>query len=255
MTHPIRQLILKRLRQIERERQIKILYACESGSRAWGFPSRNSDYDVRFIYAHPHDWYLTIDADRKRDTIERPLEQDIDMAGWDLRKALGLLYKSNPPLLEWLRSPIVYLERPPARKLRTLASQYFSPSACAWHYVNMARTNYREYLRGLVVHLKKYFYVLRPLLAVQWIEKKREPVPMEFIKLVRNQLKDGALRDRIEELIRMKRSGIELDRGPRIPILNHFIETELARLEKPSFPSPLSRPPVERLNKFFRACL
>ena len=255
ITRPIRRLILKRLRQIERDQKISILYACESGSRAWGFPSENSDYDVRFIYVHPRNWYLAIETDRKSDTIERPLEHDIDMAGWDLRKTLGLLYKSNPPLLEWLRSPIVYLERPSARELRILAARYFSPAACAWHYVNMAKANYREYLRGPIVHLKKYFYVLRPLLAVQWIEEKREPVPMEFIKLVRSQLKDDTLRDRIEELTQMKRSGKELDRGPRIPILNHFIETELARLVKPSFPFSSSRPPVEHLNQFFRARL
>ena len=100
--------IVESLRQIECEEDVTILYACESGSRAWGFESTDSDYDVRFIYLRKTPWYLTIQ--NKRDVIERPISDELDIAGWDLPKALGLFRKSNPPLLEWLRSPVVYLE-------------------------------------------------------------------------------------------------------------------------------------------------
>jgi predicted nucleotidyltransferase len=105
---PINKLILEQLEQIEQEEQVTILYACESGSRAWGFPSQDSDYDVRFIYLHKPEWYLSIYD--KRDVIERPINNMLDINGWDLRKALNLFRKSNPPLLEWLQSPIQYKE-------------------------------------------------------------------------------------------------------------------------------------------------
>jgi len=100
--------ILERLAAIEHTELVHILYACESGSRAWGFASPDSDYDVRFIYVRPRDWYLSIDLERRRDVIERPIEGVLDINGWDLRKALQLMRKSNPPLFEWLHSPLVY---------------------------------------------------------------------------------------------------------------------------------------------------
>ena len=106
----MRQIILRELANLEKEHQVKILFACESGSRAWGFPSQDSDYDVRFIYLHPQDWYLSIEVERKRDVIELPISDDLDITGWDLRKALQLFKKTNPPLLEWLGSPIIYAE-------------------------------------------------------------------------------------------------------------------------------------------------
>lgn len=101
--------IRSRLDAIQASENVCIVYACESGSRAWGFPSADSDYDVRFIYVRPVEWYLSIDD--KRDVIECPVEDGLDINGWDLRKALRLSRKSNPPLLEWLGSPIVYLQK------------------------------------------------------------------------------------------------------------------------------------------------
>jgi hypothetical protein len=109
---------------------VRVLLAVESGSRAWGFASTDSDYDVRFIYAHPADWYLSIDlnTEAKRDVIEQPIVDDLDLNGWDLRKALQLLAKSNPPLLEWLNSPIVYRESSFATELRELSIRFYSPA-------------------------------------------------------------------------------------------------------------------------------
>ncbi|MBN1316088.1 MAG: nucleotidyltransferase domain-containing protein [Anaerolineales bacterium] len=160
--------IIKRLQEIEKAEKIKILYACESGSRAWGFPSKNSDYDIRFLYINPVEWYLSIG--KKRDVIEYPIADSLDISGWDLKKALLLLRKSNPPLIEWLGSPIIYLEETSiAGKMRNLIQEYSSPTSIRYHYLRMAQNNFREYLKGDTVWLKKYFYVLRPILAVNWI--------------------------------------------------------------------------------------
>src|SRR6201990_2789542 len=102
----VHQRVRDALAQVEAERHVRVLYACESGSRAWGFASRDSDYDVRFLYVHEPDWYLSVQD--RRDVIEEPLSDELDVSGWELRKALRLLRKSNPPLLEWLKSPFVY---------------------------------------------------------------------------------------------------------------------------------------------------
>ena len=128
------------LADLEATRDVRVLYACESGSRAWGFASRDSDYDVRFLYVHRRDWYLSVDD--RRDVIEQSIANDLDVSGWELRKALRLLRKSNPPLLEWLRSPVVYRHDPLfAAEFGALASEFYSPRRCFAHYLHMARGN------------------------------------------------------------------------------------------------------------------
>ena len=175
----MREQIVEQLRLIEKEEQVRIIYACESGSRAWGFPSKDSDYDVRFLYIRPADWYLSI-FDR-RDVIERPISDMLDINGWDIRKALNLFRKSNPPLLEWLQSPLVYMEAfTVTEQIRRLSPLTFSPRSCMYHYLHMAKGNYRMYLQGEQVNIKKYFYVLRPVLACQWIERSNTMPPIEF---------------------------------------------------------------------------
>ncbi len=181
-----------RLAEIEQEKQVRVLYACESGSRAWGFPSVDSDYDVRFLYIHPIDWYLSIEE--KRNVIERPIDEHIDISEWEIRKALNLFRKSNPPLLEWLQSPIIYKEQySAAQNMRALLPEFYSPVACLYHYLHMAHGNFREYLKGETVWIKKYFYMLRPVLACKWIEQDLGPVPMEFEALVDRIIEDGGL--------------------------------------------------------------
>ena len=244
--------IKAQLAEIERVEGVRILYACESGSRAWGFPSADSDYDVRFIYAHPTEWYLTLE--NRRDVIERPLDGDLDISGWDVRKALNLFRRSNPPLLEWLQSPIVYKRVPGfAEKLRALMGTYYAPCSCMHHYLHMARGNFREFLKGERVRTKKYFYVLRPVLACLWLEQGRGPVPTEFQTLVDTLVPAGQLRDAINELLTNKREGRELDDGPRIPVFHEFLETQLARLEQSAqqMPAPDAKD-VDKLDAFFR---
>jgi len=220
------------LSQVEEEEGVTILYACESGSRAWGFESTDSDYDVRFIYLRRTPWYLAMTRAQERDVIERPIDANrIDMSGWDIMKALELFRSSNPPLLEWLQSPIVYRSTSSfADRLRALMPQYFSPKACIYHYMHMAARNFREYLKGDEVWTKKYFYVLRPVLASLWIEKDVGAAPTEFRKLLEGVVTDGRLRKEIDMLLAAKRNGQELRRGPRNEVISSFLESQLLRL-------------------------
>ncbi len=226
------------------------------GSRAWGFASADSDYNVRFIYVRPTDWYLSIDIEDKRDVIERPIKDDLDISGWDLRKALRLLRKSNPPLLEWLQSPIIYREQlAVVDPFRRLAADFYSPRATYFHYFHMAQGNFREYLRGEIVWHKKYFYVLRPLLAMRWIEQGLGLVPIEFQELLDATVTDGDLRGAIEELLLAKRGGAELDRSPRIPAIGDFVEQEIKRLELLQGTHPVGTGDSSSLNTYFRDTL
>jgi len=251
----MRDKILSRLKQIEELEHVRVLFACESGSRAWGFPSQDSDFDIRFVYVRPRDWYLSIED--RRDVIELPIDGSLDVSGWDLRKALRLFRQSNPPLLEWLRSPIVYLDsHGVAQRLRDLVPVYFSPKSCLHHYLHMAQGNYREYLQGKHVHLKKYFYVLRPVLACRWIEAKNTMPPTEFQALVATHVEDPQLRRAIDSLLERKVRGDELDRGSRIQPINDFLQAEIARLTE--YVRTIERPnvaPPEHLDQLFRDIL
>jgi uncharacterized protein len=248
------QAIHEALRRVEQAHDVRVLYAVESGSRAWGSASRDSDWDVRFIYIRQPAWYLSVQ--RRRDVLEYPLDGGLDVSGWDIRKALGLFAKSNPPLLEWLRSPIVYLEACSlARTLRALSAQYFSSRACMHHYFHMAEGNYREYLQGDLVRVKKYFYVLRPVLACRWIAAHGTMPPTEFAALVDDQLPSD-LQPMVHALLERKRSGDELASGARIPEINEFLDSELARLR--GFLTVVPRSPTpdwEALDRIFRGSL
>ncbi|MGB5687533.1 MAG: nucleotidyltransferase domain-containing protein [Candidatus Electrothrix sp.] len=225
----ISQEISRRLADAEREHNVRILYCCESGSRAWGFASPDSDYDVRFIYVHEEDWYLSFDIERRRDVIEYPIVDEIDCSGWDLRKALYLFTRTNGALLEWLNSPICYIEQGDfAAKLRNLAPRAISNVALCYHYSHMARRNAREYLFRDKVKLKKYFYVLRPLLAIRYIEAGKGLPPVEFERLVES-VAPSEIRQEIRSLLEVKRVTPELGLGASIPVINAFIAAETER--------------------------
>lgn len=229
----VRTEIMKRIHAAESEHGVKVLYAVESGSRAWGFESPNSDYDVRFIYAHPKDWYVSVELEEKRDVIEYEIVDEIDISGWDVRKALRLFWKSNPAFIEWLQSPIVYIERGEfAQRARELMPEIYSIEKGIYHYRSMAKTNYRSYLRSDRVPLKKYFYVLRPLLSIMWLEKFHSPAPIEFDKLRSMVSQNSTLSGRIEELLERKKKSLEKELSQPVIELNQFIESELDRLEK-----------------------
>ncbi len=208
--------IMRRLAKVETDENVRILLAIESGSRAWGFASPNSDFDVRFIYAHPRDWYLSVDE--RRDVIEYPIVDDIDLNGWDVRKALQLFSRSNPAFIEWIQSPIIYIDDGKfASAARALMPDVFSVERGMYHYRSMAKTNYRGYLRAEQVPLKKYFYVLRALLAVAWIERYGSAAPIEFDKLLHLIADQPALVRDIDWLLAKKRQAPEM--GLAEPIL------------------------------------
>jgi len=221
--------IEKRIKTIEKDFNIEIILAIESGSRAWGFESTDSDYDVRFIYRHDLKWYVNVLP--KRDVIELPIDALDDYSGWDIRKALFLMNKSNPVLFEWLKSPIVYKKDTVRYDLLVeAANKYFSPISTVYHYLHMAKGNDREYLQGDIVKIKKYFYVLRPLLACMWIKEKNESPPMEFGTLL-SLIKDTSLRAKIDGLLVRKKAGIEMGNEPAIPEIKHFIEMRIKEFE------------------------
>lgn len=251
----MQELIVNELKRLEKQHSIRILYAVESGSRAWGFASKDSDWDVRFLYVHPPEWYLSIDE--KKDSMEIMLPNELDFAGWELRKTLKLFRKSNPPLLEWLRSPLIYLEQySTAKQMRQLSDEYFSPKSCLYHYLHMASRNYKAYLHAEKVKIKKYFYVLRPLLACKWIEENDSIAPMEFDKLVSTQVNNVALKGAIEVLMERKKLGEELDLEPRIPIIHNFIDTEIQRFTELIAEYDIDlKPNTNKLNALFRITL
>jgi len=169
---------------------------------------------------------------------------------------LQLYRKSNPPLLEWLGSPIIYREDfSVAQQMRDLAPTCYSPIACQYHYFKMAKGNYKDYLKEDEVKLKKYLYVLRPVLGVIWLERDMGVVPTEFQKLVDGVVNNPELEQAIRELLKIKMSSTEKDYGPRMPAINDFLEAELTRMEAQEFERKVGHCPLEKLNELFRSSL
>ncbi len=249
-------IIINKLFKLEKQENIQILYACESGSRAWGFPSQDSDYDVRFIYIHEADWYLTIDLENKRDVIECSDDKLYDIVGWDLRKALQLLYKSNPPLLEWLSSPIIYINyRDFLIEFKNIAVNFFSPSTCMHHYRNIAQQFYHDIEDNKAINLKKFFYLIRSILAFIWIEKGHGIVPKEFSILCERLLESDTFKQQITELIDYKKSRHELDDFTGNIQLKNFLDEEMERINEVQINKTDTRKEVKTLNDIFRLFL
>ena len=223
----IRTTIEAQLAAIVGEHQVRILFAIESGSRAWGFPSPDSDYDVRFVYAHPVDWYLSLVPGR--DVIELPISDDLDINGWDLRKALALLTKPNPVLLEWLSSPIRYVwSEDVCERLTDLARRTTHRTACLHHYLRIGETQWSRHVDGREeIKLKKYFYVLRPALAIRWIRLDPETAPpMNLHHLAAGLDLDAETLADIEALLEAKARTREVGLGKRIARLDDLVERE-----------------------------
>ncbi|MDO5558522.1 MAG: nucleotidyltransferase domain-containing protein [Oscillospiraceae bacterium] len=216
--------IQRKLTEIEEQEDVKIIHCVESGSRAWGFESPDSDYDVRFIYVRKPEYYLKLE--RTRDVIEWQLDGTLDINGWDLQKALRLLHNSNPTIFEWNSSPIVYRTTQQYDQIRSVINDYFISKSGIYHYLSTAKKNYREYLRGETVKLKKYFYVLRPLLACMWIIDKGTPPPMLFSELMESELNNDLV-PAVTELVRLKMNTPEIGEGKRIDVINQYIEENI----------------------------
>lgn len=247
----MKDIILEKLNAVERQFDVRILFACESGSRAWGFASLDSDFDVRFLYVHKSDHYLSLDE--QRDVIELPISDALDINGWELRKALKLFRKSNAPLYEWLQSPVVYREDPAfARELRSLMPGYFSARAALHHYLSMAKGVFDSELLREKVKLKKYFYALRPVLSAKWIIDETSLPPMELGRL--RKLMPDHCNAVVDELLSVKTQVDESFQIERRPGLNDFIAESIRACEAQI---PAADTPMEssRLNELFRKYL
>ena len=250
----MKELIQQRLKDMEREHGIQVLYAVESGSRCWGFASPNSDWDVRFIYVRPVSWYLSI-GDR-RDVVEQLGPDDLDLAGWDLRKALRLFKGSNPSLLEWLHSPIVYVEQGTiAKELRALHALHTDQRAQMHHYRNLAWGNYQKYLHGrTAVNLKRYFYVLRALFACMMVERNGRLDSTVFNDHLQDIIPAGPVRRAVDDLLLKKVAGDELCNADRIGVIDDWIDEAFAYYNTDVMSAlPVSeRIPTEVLDVLFR---
>ena len=246
----MREKIARLLNGIEREKNVRILYACESGSRAWGFHSEDSDYDIRFIYASPASSYLGVS--NPKDTIEIAIEDNLDPGGWDVRKALGLLGKSNGPLIEWLHSPIVYLDRDGFReKWQRLSREVLQASKLRHHYMGLAVQISRRKLADPSPSAKSYLYVMRALLAARWIAHHGTAPPVPFADLV--AATEEPLKSNLNDLITAKARIHETESIGRNPILDAFIEKAVAHGESPENDDEPSAESIARtLDREFR---
>lgn len=240
--------IQQKLTEIEKSHGIKILYSCESGSRAWGFPSPDSDYDVRFIYSRPIEEYLTIQP--KKDYLSFPINDELDIYGWDISKVLQLITKSNTTPFEWLQSPVVYKEDTTFKEeLSTLCQSYFCPRSNIHHYLGIAR-GAMETVQGEEIKIKKLFYVLRPTLAALWCVERDTIAPMSIFPLM--DLLTDDLHKKVLSLIELKSTAnesylIEIDQDIKTWIdgtFDYCMETSL-QLTKKNFDSKIA-------DEFFR---
>lgn len=220
--------IQAKLSEMEKARDCRILFAVESGSRAWGYASETSDYDVRCVYFHPAARYLSILP--LRDTTEWELNDVYDINGWDLRKALQLALRSNISVFEWADSPIVYRTSPWHEEFRAVTRSVMQPGYLASRYVGMAVSTYKRYLTLPNPPFKQYFYALRPLLAARWVLQEQAPAPLLFSTLC-EALLPAEMRDEVDELLLLRSSGTEKATGPLRPRAQEFICREIAALQ------------------------
>ncbi len=221
--------IADKLAEIEKSENVRILYAMESGSRAWGVESPDSDYDVRFIYMRRAKDYLCVRE--RRDVIEWQLDEVLDINGWDLKKTLAQFHRGNATLFEWANSPIVYRTTDIWERIYDVCKVYFSEKAALYHYYGTARSTFRQYLMEEKVKYKKYIYALRPLLACRFIESKHSVPPVRFDELLRQELPED-LRGEIDEMLRIKAQSGEAALHPQMTAIRKYMEDEIARYER-----------------------
>lgn len=210
---------------------IKVLYACESGSRAWGFESKDSDYDVRFIYALPREKYLTV-YDCK-DTMDFPIDDLLDLNGWDIKKTLRLFSGNNMTAFEWINSPIVYHDKTGfAKAVREIQQDFFNPHKAIGHYLGTARSTWNKYLTEPSFNIKKLFYALRPIMACRWILNYKTVPPVRFDEMLIDSLIESDVAQRIHQLIEAKKDLTEKDCCSDYNDLREFVETQVAEVSK-----------------------
>lgn len=228
MSNP-REEILNKLAEIEAKEHVKVLYAVESGSRAWGVESPDSDYDVRFVYVRKKEEYLRLQE--RKDFMECQLDEVLDINGWDLKKTLVQFHKGNATLFEWANSPIVYKTTDEWEELYASCKPYFSAKAALYHYYGTAVRTFKQHLQGNEVKYKKYIYALRPLLACRYIEDNHAVPPVRFDELLKQEL-PIELTAEIEKMLFIKAKSHEKDINPSLPSIHKYIEDGIERYDR-----------------------
>lgn len=242
--------IIEHLRLLEKEENINILYAAESGSRAWGCPSPDSDYDIRIIYKRSESEYLEIDD--KPDSLDYFHGELLDINGWDIKKVLKLVRKSNVTPFEWSQSPIKYIENKPfINDLLGLCNTYFQPAHSINHYLGLAKNSYYKSKFGNSINLKKLFYVLRPLMAAKWIIDRNEIPPMDIPNLI-DVISNTDIVKRINELLALKRDLNESHTQVIEAPLIDFIDNTFNYVEERRGAKSKKILTAEELNRFFK---
>lgn len=244
----VRAEVSHRLREVESQRNLRVLFACESGSRAWGFASTDSDFDVRFIFVRPTYEYLSLTP--PKDAFDLHQDQDFDLAGWDIRKTAELMRRCNPPLMEWLDSPIIYeADDIISPKLVELRDIYFDAKKAAHHYLSLSAGIWKKYLENEPNPVrKKYLYVLRPLACIRFIELQGTQPPTLFDAVLDKIDWDDKVRNAIANLIEQKRSAGELGSQPADPVLTSHIASSLEEAERVAAELPINETPTQALN-------
>ncbi len=243
-----RETIEKYLFEIERDNDVRILFAAETGSRAWGFSSQDSDWDARFIYVHRPEWYLTVRPGR--DVIEVMKEDGFDAAGWDIRKALFLFSKINLTMIEWFNSPIIYRDDEFFHgAIDALSPYFFNKFPGLYHYYHLAINHDKRYLEKRGVELKRYLYFLRSMLACKWIIEKETPPPVLFDRLVEAEVQEPEIRREIDHILLLKRSGKSHDKeivSDALSGYGHNLTAEVEKIMAGDIPKPVRYPEKEK---------
>ncbi|RIW37249.1 nucleotidyltransferase domain-containing protein [Bacillus salacetis] len=246
--------ILKELVEVEQAHNVEILYAVQAGSRAWGFPSPESDYDIRFIYRQPLDWYLSLE--KKKDVIEKKAGGELELSGWDIKKALYLLKKSNPALLEWLHTEDrIMADQEFCQQIMRLKEQTFSPASCYYHYLKMSKSNWMKWKKKEGKSIKLTLHLLRGLLSCVWIQDNRSFPPITFRTLAEHTIEDPLVFEEAVKLTDLKKEGcVEL--SGRLLSLQVFINSEMDRLLKePPLFQETPKVPFTSMNEVFRTII
>ena len=201
------------LHEIEEQYQVRILLAVESGSRAWGFESKDSDWDLRFICVHPPKWYFHIEE--QKDTIEHMFPDEVDLAGWELGKALRLFKRSNPSFFEWTHSPIIYYaDENFLSKIKALEGKYFHREKAMYHYNHIYKKHNDRYIEEFGLPLKRFLYYLRGILVCKWLTDYGTVPPVRFMELVDATVDDQSIKSKIAHLLELKRQSNEHNHEP-----------------------------------------
>lgn len=234
----MKQKITALLQNLEKEHNIKILFAVENGSRAWGMNSKDSDYDVRFVFYRPLNEYITFN--KKEDVITIAFDENlqlhktqgslIDMCGFDIFKYLKLLASSNPTTIEWLNSPIIHLGDNNI-ELKSYMGSNFSQEKLFHHYFSLFQNNYKIYIKdGKKITYKKYLYSMRGILNALYVLKfdKVPPILMrDTVRAMQCYIPEDIV-SKLNEVIEIKSQGLEKETIQRISLFDEFFEQKLA---------------------------